>query len=90
MYGTLPIVRKTGGLADTVENYNEATGEGTGFVFEQLTPGAVYDTCGWATYAYYNKKEHIKNMQKIGMSKTFTWDASCREYENVYKEALTQ
>ena len=84
LYGTLPIVRRTGGLADTVENYNEATGEGTGFVFEQLTPGAVYDTVGWATYAYYNKKDHILKMQKTGMSKTFTWDKSAEEYLEVY------
>lgn len=85
LYGTLPIVRKTGGLADTVENYNEATGQGTGFVFEQLTPGAVYDTVGWATYAYYNKKDHILQMQKTGMSKTFTWDESAKEYLEIYK-----
>lgn len=84
LYGTLPIVRRTGGLADTVENYNEATGEGTGFVFEQLTPGAVYDTVGWATYAYYNKKDHILKMQKTGMAKTFTWDKSAEEYLEVY------
>ena len=40
----LPIVRRTGGLADTVEQYNQDTGDGTGFLFDALTPGAVYDT----------------------------------------------
>lgn len=88
LYGTLPIVRRTGGLADTVQNYNEHTGEGTGFMFDQLTPQAVYDTVGWAVYAYYNKKEHIRNMQKRAMSQDFTWTKSCRSYEDVYKEAL--
>ncbi|MCQ2600064.1 MAG: glycogen synthase [Treponema sp.] len=88
LYGTLPIVRRTGGLADTVENYNEATGEGTGFMFDQLSPDAVYNTCGWATFAYYNKKDHIKKMQKAGMSKTFTWDKSCEEYLDTYNEAI--
>lgn len=88
LYGTLPIVRRTGGLADTVENYNEATGDGTGFMFDQLTPDAVYNTCGWATYAYYNKKEHIKKMQKTGMAKIFTWDKSAEEYLDTYKEAI--
>ncbi len=88
LYGTLPIVRRTGGLADTVENYNEATGEGTGFMFDQLTPDAVYNTCGWATFAYYNKKDHIKKMQKAGMSKNFTWDKSCEEYLDTYNEAI--
>ena len=88
LYGTLPIVRRTGGLADTVENYNEATGDGTGFMFDQLSPDAVYNTCGWATYAYYNKKEHIKKMQKTGMAKIFTWDKSAEEYLDTYKEAI--
>lgn len=88
LYGTLPIVRRTGGLADTVENYNEATGDGTGFMFDQLSPDAVYNTCGWATYAYYNKKEHIKKMQKTGMAKNFTWDKSAEEYLDTYKEAI--
>ena len=87
-YGTLPIVRRTGGLADTVQNYNEANGDGTGFMFDQLTPQAVYDTVGWAVYAYYNKKDHIKAMQKRGMQQDFTWGASCKNYVDVYKEAM--
>ena len=88
LYGTLPIVRRTGGLADTVENYNQETGEGTGFVFDALTPRAVYDTVGWAVWAYYNKKDHIKKMQLSGMKKTFGWDEAAEKYVEVYKEAL--
>ena len=88
LYGTLPIVRRTGGLADTVEQYNEFSGEGTGFLFDSLTPGAIYDTVGWATYAYYNKKDHIKKMQVRGMTKDFSWDKSAEGYMNVYSEAL--
>lgn len=88
LYGTLPIVRRTGGLADTVEQYNEFSGEGTGFLFDSLTPGAIYDTVGWATYAYYNKKDHIKQMQVRGMTKDFSWGKSADGYLNVYSEAL--
>ena len=88
LYGTLPIVRRTGGLADTVEQYNEQTGEGTGFLFDNLTPGAIYDTVGWALYAYYNKKNDITKMQKRGMKKDFSWELSVRGYETVYSEAL--
>ena len=88
LYGTLPIVRRTGGLADTVINYNQETGEGTGFMFDNLTPGAVYDTVGWAVWAYYNKKDHIRAMQKRAMEQDFTWKNSCTHYEEVYKEAL--
>ena len=90
LYGTLPIVRRTGGLADTVENYNEVTGDGTGFMFDDLTPQSVYDTVGWAVYAYYNKKDHIKKMQQKAMKKDFTWKASCENYIKVYEEALNR
>ncbi len=90
LYGTLPIVRRTGGLADTVDNYNEQTGEGTGFVFDQLTPDAVYNTVGWAVWAYYNKKDHIAKMQKAGMNKYFGWDVAAKGYLEVYKEALAR
>ncbi|MBQ9239245.1 MAG: glycogen synthase GlgA [Treponema sp.] len=89
-YGTLPIVRRTGGLADTVTNYNEATGAGTGFMFDAITPGAVYDTVGWAVYAWYNKKEHIQKMRRRGMQQDFSWDTSAQKYEAVYREALAR
>ena len=88
LYGTLPIVRRTGGLADTVEQYDQNTGDGTGFLFDALTPGAVYDTVGWAVWAYYNKKDHIKKMQIRGMQKNFSWDTSAQNYVGVYSEAL--
>lgn len=90
LYGTLPIVRNTGGLADTVQNYNEQTGEGTGFMFNALTPGAIYDTVGWAVYAYYNKKQHIAEMQKRGMKSNFSWKRSAEEYAKVYDEAIAR
>lgn len=90
LYGTLPIVRNTGGLADTVENYNEKTGEGTGFIFEHLTPQSIYDTVGWAAFAWFNKKDHIKKMQKKGMEKEFGWDTSAKRYIEVYKSGLSQ
>jgi len=88
LYGTIPIVRNTGGLADTVQNYNEKTGEGTGFVFDQLTPDAVFNTVGWAVNTYYNRKEHIRLMQKRGMNALFGWDVAASGYLDVYKEAL--
>ena len=88
LYGTLPIVRKTGGLADTVENYNEQTGEGTGFILDNLTPQSIYDTVGWAVFAWYNKKDHIHSMRLRGMKKQFGWDVSAKRYVEVYKKAL--
>ncbi|AEE16934.1 glycogen synthase GlgA [Treponema brennaborense] len=88
LYGTLPIVHRTGGLADTVQNYNEQTGDGTGFMFDELTPQSVFDTVGWAMYAWYNKKEHIKQMRLRGMKQQFGWDVAAEKYLDVYKRAL--
>ncbi|HCA20011.1 MAG TPA: glycogen synthase, partial [Treponema sp.] len=66
------------------------TGDGTGFLFDQLTPRAVYDTVGWAVWAYYNKKDHIRKMQEKGMNKKFGWDLAAESYLEVYKEALAR
>ena len=90
LYGTLPIVRRTGGLADTVENYDEQTGEGTGFMFDDLTPKSIYNTVGWAVYAWYNKKSHIEKMKKRAMGRHFGWSESAKKYEELYKTALSK
>lgn len=87
-YGTLPVVRHTGGLADTVENYNEETGEGTGFMFNDLTPLAIYNTVGWAVHTWYNRRQEIEAMRKRAMKKDFSWKDSAHHYENVYQWAL--
>ena len=88
MYGTLPIVRKTGGLVDTVENYNEANGTGTGFMFDDLTPRAIYDTVSWAVWAWYHHPEHIKSMRSRGMQLDFSWENSAKKYATLYEETL--
>ena len=87
-YGTLPIVRRTGGLADTVSNYDQDTGNGTGFMFDQLSPRSIYDTAGWAVWAWYNRKEHIDAMRIRGMNKIFSWDKAAVEYLALYEDAL--
>jgi starch synthase len=87
-YGTLPIVRRTGGLADTVDNYDEATGEGTGFVFEELSPSAIYNTVGWSLWAWHNRPDHIKAMRARAMKQRFDWSESARRYEELYRLAI--
>ncbi|MCL2008509.1 MAG: glycogen synthase [Treponema sp.] len=87
VYGTIPIVRNTGGLTDTVENYNQDTGTGTGFMFDDLTPEAIYNTVGWAIWAYYNRRPQIEAMRLKGMKKDFSWDKSAGEYLKLYEEA---
>ncbi len=89
-YGTLPVVHRTGGLADTVENYNQETGDGTGFMFDDLTPRSIYDTVGWAVWAWYNKSEHIELMRRRAMGRRFSWADSAREYEKLYARALSR
>ncbi|MDR1904215.1 MAG: glycogen synthase [Treponema sp.] len=88
LYGTLPIVRNTGGLADTVENYDENTGEGTGFMFDDLTPSAIFNTVGWAIWAYYNRRPQIEAMRLAGMKKDFSWQKSALEYIKLYEQTL--
>jgi starch synthase len=87
-YGTLPIVRRTGGLADTVENYDETTGAGTGFVFDELTPSAIADTVGWALWTWYNRPKHIRAMRTRAMKKRFSWEDSAERYRELYQWAL--
>jgi starch synthase len=85
-YGTPPIVRRTGGLADTVLNFNQETGEGTGFMFDDLTPSAIYNTVGWAVWAYYNRRPLIEAMRLRGMKLNFSWEQSAKRYVELYND----
>jgi starch synthase len=88
LYGTLPIVRATGGLDDTVENYNEATGTGTGFKFWEISGRALFYSIGWAVSTWFDRPHHYAAMQQQGMLRDFTWESSARQYEHVYDHAL--
>ncbi|MEE4273993.1 MAG: glycogen synthase GlgA [Thermoanaerobaculales bacterium] len=87
-YGTLPVVRRTGGLADTVASYDEATGEGTGFAFDLLTPSAIYNTVGWSLWAWNKRPEHIRDMQERAMAQRFSWELSTAKYLEIYGGAV--
>jgi starch synthase len=87
-YGTLPIVRNTGGLSDTVENFDQESGAGTGFMFDDLTPSSVYNTVGWACWAWFNRRPQIKAMRKAGMAMDFSWEKSAKKYAALYEECL--
>lgn len=86
-YGTVPVVRKTGGLADTVENYDPKTGQGTGFVFEDYGASELMDTIKLAASVYQDKDAWTKLM-KNGMEKDFSWSASAEKYVKLYQTAL--
>jgi starch synthase len=87
-YGTLPIVRATGGLDDSVIQYNEATGEGTGFKFADANPTAIYFSVGWAVSTWYDRREHYNKMQQTAMVQDYSWDKSARVYVEMYTRAL--
>jgi starch synthase len=87
-YGTLPIVRRTGGLADTVVNYDQATGDGTGFVFDLPTPAAIYDTVGWSLWAWHNRPRHLDAMRKRAMRVRFSWRDAALRYGELYQGAI--
>jgi starch synthase len=89
-YGTLPIVRATGGLVDTVANYDEASGSGTGFVFHDLAPGSLADTIGWAVSTWYNRPAHIEAMRRRAMREDHSWDQAAREYVRLYLAAYAR
>ncbi len=89
-YGTLPLIRKTGGLADTVENLDEQNGKGCGFCFDHLTNDALYNTIGWACATYFDKRTTFEQMRQQAMAKDFSWHTSAKQYESVYQWAIEQ
>jgi len=83
-YGTLPIVRATGGLQDTVIDAAESPAEGTGFKFHDHTAEAMLGAIGRAVRAFGNQKSW-KGFQQNAMRQDFSWDVSAREYVKVYR-----
>jgi len=87
-YGTLPIVRATGGLNDTVENYDETSGSGTGFKFVLPTVSALHDTIGWAVSTWFDRPHHIARLRQQAMKQNFSWADSAAKYVEVYHHAV--
>jgi starch synthase len=87
-YGTVPLVRATGGLADTVRNFDPATGAGTGFTFDEYSPQALLGTLRWAL-GVYQKSGQWARLQQAGMRVDNSWDASARRYVEVYERAAS-
>jgi starch synthase len=86
-YGTVPIVRATGGLVDTVEPYNAETGEGTGFRFAHADGTGMI----WAldqALALHKDREAWQGLMRNGMSKDFSWERSARAYVELYRRAM--
>ncbi len=90
IYGTLPVVRATGGLADTVENFQPQAGQGTGFVFQDISSAALRDTLGWALHTWYHQQDEIAAMRVRAMERDHSWKKAVKEYVKAYKEALVR
>lgn len=87
-YGTLPIVRATGGLVDTVTNCDPATGSGTGFVFWDLTADALVGTVAWAVDLFRSRPDLIAQMRLGAMRKASGWATAAGAYESVYARSI--
>ena len=87
-YGTPPIVRATGGLEDSVENFNEAMLTGTGFKFWHHNATALFDTVGWAAWTFFNNPKGLAALRKNGMQQRFTWETAAEKYDELYHLAV--
>jgi len=85
-YGTVPIVRSTGGLADTIIDQTTNSKKGTGFVFKPYEPQALLDAIKRAL-ASYRRKESWRKIQLRGMAADFSWDNSAKKYVEIYQHA---
>jgi starch synthase len=85
-YGTVPIVRATGGLDDTIEPWDARTGKGTGFKFSDYTGEALLATIKQALLSYQDPSSW-QTLMRNGMSRDFSWGASAREYGKIYDRA---
>jgi starch synthase len=86
-YGTVPVVRRTGGLADTVRPWDAATGRGTGFLFDELSA----DACGAAlarAFAAHAAPAAWRRLVANAMAADFSWDASAESYVTCYRRAI--
>jgi starch synthase len=86
-YGTVPIVRATGGLDDTIEPWDSATGKGTGFKFSAYS-GVALLNCIHESLRAYKDQAGWRQLMLNGMSKDFSWTASAREYVKIYERLV--
>ena len=87
-YGTVPVVRETGGLKDTVLPYNPETGEGNGFTFTQYNPDSLLQAVNDAKTLFFTQREKWDAMVKRDMEKDVSWERSAKQYLDFYRELM--
>lgn len=85
-YGTLPIVRETGGLKDTVQPYNVLNGDGNGFTFDRYDAGLLLDAINRAKTEYFLNRYHWDEVVQRDMAKDVSWENSAKQYKDLYLE----
>ena len=83
-YGTVPIVRETGGLKDTVEPYNEFESTGTGFSFANYNAHEMLGSVRYAKHIYYDKRREWNKIIDRAMATDFSWKVSAGKYQELY------
>jgi starch synthase len=87
-YGTLPIVRRTGGLADTVLDLAEHASEGTGFIFEVADAQGLQWACGRALHLFFHQQAQLDEVRQRAMRADFSWGRSAAVYDLVFQQAV--
>ena len=87
-YGTIPIVRDTGGLADTVTEFDASRGIGNGFLFQDFEAGALLDALAQALEIYHSP--HWNALRHAAMNADFSWRASAARYQKMYETVLNR
>ena len=83
-YGTIPVVHRTGGLADTVRDLDEHPGRGTGFVFDRIDPGALANATHRGMMLRASSPDAWRELQHRAMAEDFSWDRAAAEYETLF------
>jgi starch synthase len=86
-YGTVPVVRRTGGLSDTVTDYNPRTGRGTGFLFDDYSAEALTE-CVRNALEVYGSRAKWRLLMQAGMKRDFSWEHSAKEYVKLYRMVM--
>ena len=89
-YGTIPIVRETGGLKDTVDAFNEFENTGTGFSFKEYNAHDMMHVIQYANDVFANRKEQWNQLVLRAMSTDYSWNASARKYESIYDRIIAK
>lgn len=87
-YGTLPVVHATGGLADTVHNFDPWRNRGNGWAFEEFTADAFAEAVGWAVQTFVRHPETFRSIQERAMQEDHSWGRAAAMYERVFEVAL--